>query len=88
MPGTVLLPHPTSSSESTATSSFPVAALTPFSLPCLCAHRESPGHSVSAALPFHVHHPAVQPVFHTPNHPVPPPSWAGLAQGVCAVCVL
>lgn len=60
----------------------------PFPSPCPCARREPPGHGVSPALPLHVHHPAVEPILHTPDHPLPPPPWAGLAEGVRAVCVL
>lgn len=52
------------------------------------ACREPSGHSVSVALPLHIHHPAVEPVLHAPDHPLPPPPRAGLAEGVCAVCVL
>lgn len=59
----------------------------PFSS-CPRACREPSGHSVSVALPLHIHHPAVEPVLHAPDHPLPPPPWAGLAEGVCAVCVL
>nr|XP_042105785.1 nuclear factor 1 X-type isoform X9 [Ovis aries] len=49
---------------------------------------EPPGHGVSAALPLHIHHPAVEPVLHAPDHPLPPPPRAGLAEGVRAVRVL
>lgn len=52
------------------------------------ACREPSGHSVSAALPLHIHHPAVESVLHAPDHPLPPPPRAGLAEGVCAVRVL
>ena len=57
-----------------------------FFLPRAC--REPSGHSVRAALPLHIHHPAIEPVLHAPDHPLPPPPRAGLAEGVCAVCVL
>lgn len=59
----------------------------PFSS-CPLACREPSGHGVSAALPLHVHYPAVEPVLHAPDHPLPPPPRAGLAEGVCAVRVL
>nr|XP_036878440.1 nuclear factor 1 X-type isoform X3 [Manis javanica] len=49
---------------------------------------EPSGHRVSTAFPLHIHHPAVKPVLHAPDHPLPPPPRAGLAEGVCAVCVL
>lgn len=55
-------------------------------LPAL--HREPEGHGLRPALPLHVHHPAVQPVLHASDHPLPPPPWPGLAEGVRAVCVL
>ncbi|XP_036095612.1 nuclear factor 1 X-type isoform X4 [Molossus molossus] len=60
----------------------------PAACACWSQTREPSGHSVSVALPLHIHHPAVEPVLHAPDHPLPPPSRAGLAEGVCAVCVL
>lgn len=54
----------------------------------LTLSRKPPCHSVGPALPVNLHHPTVQPLLHTPDHPLPPPSWPGLAEGICAVCML
>ncbi|XP_036407965.1 nuclear factor 1 X-type-like isoform X9 [Megalops cyprinoides] len=54
----------------------------------LSISREPSCHCPSPALPIPLHHPAVQPLLHTPHHPLSPPSWTRSPQGVCTVCLL
>lgn len=49
--------------------------------------REPPCLSLISALSLSLHHPAVEPLLHSPHHPLPPPPGAGPTQRVCAVCV-
>lgn len=62
--------------------------------PCFCLSnvsvlvcRESPCFSLGPALPVSFYHPTVHPLLHPPNHPLPPPSWTGPLEGICAVCL-
>lgn len=49
--------------------------------------RKSPRFSLCPAFPVSFYHPAVWPVLHPPNHPLPPPPWTGSPEGICAVCL-
>lgn len=49
--------------------------------------RKSPRFSLCPAFPVSFYHPAVWPILHPPNHPLPPPPWTRSPEGICAVCL-
>lgn len=53
----------------------------------LSVSRKSPCFSLCPAFPVSFYHPAVWPILHPPNHPLPPPPWTGSPEGICAVCL-
>lgn len=53
----------------------------------LSVGRKSPCFSLCPAFPVSFYHPAVWPILHPPNHPLPPPPWTGSPEGICAVCL-
>lgn len=49
--------------------------------------RKSTRFGLCSAFPVSFYHPAVWPILHPPDHPLPPPPWTGSPEGICAVCL-